>query len=117
MAFVDFDYLSRVTRANMAGLATLAWAPAPPPGVWVDASELSNDTRLRWQASPGAAGYRVLWRRSEAARWEAARDFGPDALAAVIAGVSRDDVVFAVQALSKEGHASLAAFAPPVAAR
>ncbi len=112
--FVDFDYLSRVTRANLAGLATLAWAPPPPAGVLVDASELSNDTRLRWQASPGATGYRVLWRRSEAARWEAARDFGADVREALIAGVSRDDVVFAVQALSADGHSSLAVFAPPL---
>ncbi len=112
--FVDFDYLSRVTRANLAGLATLAWAPPPPANAVVDASTLSNDTRLRWQASAGAAGYRVLWRRSEAARWEFGRDFGPDAREALIAGVSRDDVVFAVQALSKDGHSSLAAFAPPL---
>ena len=99
--FVDFEYLSRVTKANLAGLATLAWAPAPPSGVQIDASELSNDTRLRWQAVSGAAGYRVLWRRSEAARWEHARDFGAEAREALMAGISRDDWVFGVQALGR----------------
>jgi hypothetical protein len=59
----------------------------------------------------------VLWRRSEAARWEAARDFGADVREALIAGVSRDDVVFGVQALSADGHSSLAVFAPPVSGR
>ncbi len=117
LEFVDFEYLARVTKANLAGLATLAWAPAPPAGVQIDASELSNDTRLRWQAVNGAAGYRVVWRRSEAARWEFAKDFGAEARDALIAGVSRDDWVFGVQALGADGHASLAVYAPPVSGR
>ena len=113
-AFVDVDYLARVTRANLAGLATLAWAPPPPTQVQVDASELSNDTRLTWAPSPGATGYRVVWRRSESARWEHALDWGADARGALVRGVSRDDVVFGVQALGAHGHASLAVYAPPV---
>lgn len=116
-AFVDFDYLARVTRANLAGLATLAWAPPPPSEVQIDARELSNDTRLTWRGVPDATGYRVLWRRSESARWTHARDLGAGERDALIAGVSRDDWVFAVQALNAQGHASLAVFAPPVAAR
>ena len=57
-----------MARANLAGLATLAWAPPPPTQVQIDASELSNDTRLRWQAVNGAAGYRVVW-RDGTVRW------------------------------------------------
>jgi hypothetical protein len=113
-AFVDVDYIARVARANLAGLATLAWAPPPPTQVQIDASELSNDTRLTWAPSPGASGYRVLWRRSEAARWEHALDLGADARQTVVRGVSRDDVVFGMQALSPQGHSSLAVYAPPV---
>lgn len=115
--FVDFDYLARVTKANLAGLATLAWAPPPPSGVQIDASQLSNDTRLQWQPVPGAAGYRLLWRRSEAARWEHAKDVGAEAREALLAGISRDDWVFGVQALGADGHASLAVYAPPVSGR
>jgi Peptidase family M28 len=115
--YVDPEYLARVTRANLVGLATLAWAPAPPQGVQVDARELSNDTRLVWQPVAGAAGYRVLWRRTASSQWEQARDLGPEAREAVIAGVSRDDVHFALQALSSDGHASLAVYAPPVLGR
>lgn len=118
--FVDPEYLARVTKANLAGLATLAWAPPPPTGVQIDASELSNDTRLRWQPASGESkpsGYRVVWRRSEAARWEHAKDFGAEARDALIAGVSRDDWVFGVQALGADGHASLAVYAPPVSGR
>ncbi len=115
---VDAAYLARVTRGNIAGLATLAWAPAPPEGTLVDASELSNDTRLRWQPPLGGApvkAYRVLWRRSDAAQWQHARDFSPDAREAHLSGLSRDDWVFAVQAIGSTGHSSLASFAPPLA--
>lgn len=115
--YVDADYLARVTRVNLVGLATLAWAPAPPTGVQIDARELSNDTRLRWQPVSGAAGYRVLWRRTAASQWEHARDLGADAREALIEAVSRDDWHFAVQALGADGHASLAVYAPPVSGR
>ncbi len=115
--FVDVDYLARVTRANLAGLATLAWAPPPPTSVSVDARELSNDTRLTWSGVDGASGYRVVWRRSEAARWEWALDLPASAREAVVKGVSRDDVVFGVQAVGAAGHSSLAVFAPPVLGR
>jgi hypothetical protein len=115
--FVDVDYLARVTRANLAGLTTLAWAPPPPTSVSVDARELSNDTRLTWSGVDGASGYRVVWRRSEAARWEWALDLPASAREAVVKAVSRDDVVFGVQALGAAGHSSLAVFAPPVLGR
>ena len=65
----------------------------------------------------GATGYRVLWRASSAARWEHAKDFAADAREALIAGISRDDWVFGVQALGADGHASLAVYAPPVSGR
>ncbi|MBH9553576.1 M28 family peptidase [Inhella gelatinilytica] len=111
--FVDPAYVARITQANLAGLLSLAWAPAPPNDVRVDARELSNDTRLMWIGVDGASGYRVLWRRSEAAHWEHALDVGPGARSALLQGVSRDDWVFAVQALDNQGRASLAIYAPP----
>ena len=41
--YVDADYLARVTRVNLVGLATLAWAPAPPTGVQIDARRCDPD--------------------------------------------------------------------------
>ncbi|RZJ04761.1 MAG: M28 family peptidase, partial [Rubrivivax sp.] len=111
--FVDFAYVADVTRANLAGLATLAWAPAPPKGVKLDASGLTNDSTLEWQVSddPEVTGYRIVWRETDAAIWQESRDVGRVARATL--PVSKDNVVFGVQAVSKKGYASLASFPLP----
>jgi Peptidase family M28 len=111
--FVDFAYVADVTRANLAGLATLAWAPAPLKGVRLDARELTNDSTLEWQASddPEVAGYRVVWRDTDSAAWQQAKDVGR--ATRVTLPVSKDNVVFGVQAVSKKGFAGLASYPLP----
>jgi Peptidase family M28 len=111
--FVDDAYVADVTRANLAGLATLAWAPAPPRGVKLDASGLTNDSTLEWLASddPEVAGYRVVWRDTDSATWQQFKDVGK--AMRVTLPVSKDNVVFGVQAVSKKGFASLASFPLP----
>jgi len=111
--FVDFGYVADVSRANLAGLATLAWAPAPVKGLRLDASGLTNDSTLEWQASadPEVAGYRVVWRDTDSATWQQARDVG--LVTRVTLPVSKDNVVFGVQAVSKKGYASLASYPLP----
>ena len=112
--FVDFAYVADVTRINAAGLATLALAPAAPQGVKLDATELTNDSTLTWAANsePELAGYRIVWRATDAATWQQYRDVGRVTRATV--PVSKDNVVFGVQALSKRGHASLASYPLPL---
>ncbi|MGQ3094347.1 M28 family metallopeptidase [Roseateles sp.] len=111
--FVDFAYVADVTRANLAGLATLAWAPAPLKGVRLDARELTNDSTLEWQASddPEVAGYRVVWRDTDAATWQQFKDVGR--ATRVTLPVSKDNVVFGVQAVSRRGFAGLASYPLP----
>lgn len=111
--FVDFAYVADVARANLAGLATLAWAPAPPKGVKLDASGLTNDSTLEWTASPDpeVAGYRIVWRDTDSAAWQQARDVG--AVTRATLPVSKDNVVFGVQAVSRKGYASLASYPLP----
>ncbi len=111
--FVDFAYIGDVTRANLAGLAALAWAPAPVKAVRLDARELTNDSTLEWQASddPEVAGYRVVWRDTDSAAWQQAKDVGR--VTRVTLPVSKDNVVFGVQAVSKKGFASLASYPLP----
>ena len=111
--FVDFPFVADVTRANLAGLATLAWAPAAPKGVRLDARELTNDSTLEWQPSddPEVAGYRIVWRDTDSAAWQQAKDVGR--ATRVTLPVSKDNVVFGVQAVSKKGYASLASYPLP----
>jgi hypothetical protein len=111
--FVDFAYVADVARANLAGLATLAWAPSPPKGVRLDASGLTNDSTLEWAASddPEVAGYRIVWRDTDSAAWQQFKDVGKATRATL--PVSNDNVVFGVQAVSKKGFASLASYPLP----
>ena len=111
--FVDFGFVADVARANLAGLATLAWAPGPLKGVRLDARELTNDSTLEWQPSddPEVAGYRIVWRDTDSAAWQQSKDVGR--LTRVTLPVSKDNVVFGVQAVSKKGFASLAAYPLP----
>jgi hypothetical protein len=108
---VDPSYVAAVARVNAAGLAALASAPAAPRGVTIDSAP-SNDTALRWQAVPGAESYRIVWRDTTAARWQEERDVGP-ATSATLSGLSKDDHVFAVQAVGRDGHASLPVIPEP----
>lgn len=112
--FVEPDYVADVARINAAGLATLALAPAAPLDVKLDASGLTNDSTLRWTVSADSlvVGYRVVWRATDSATWQQAKDVGRVGTATV--PVSKDNVVFGVQALSARGHASLATYPLPL---
>jgi len=109
---VDYGYVADVARVNGAALAVLSRAPAPPRGVQIEAARLENDTTLRWESGsdPGLAGYRILWRETTAAFWEHSMEVGKDVTRATVKGVSKDNVVFGVQAFDASGHASPAVF-------
>lgn len=64
------------------------------------------DARLRWEASPGAAGYRVFWRSAWTPDWEHELAVG-NVTEVVLPNVSIDDYVFGVAAVGPGGHESL----------
>jgi hypothetical protein len=105
--FVDFGYVANVARLNAATLMSLALAPAPPAKVRILTKALVNDSTLAWDASPGglAAGYLILWRDTGAPDWEHAQVSGNVTQATV--PMSKDNVIFAVQAVDAKGHRSL----------
>ena len=112
--FVDFAYTASVARVNAAALASLALGPSAPREVLMENLFLENNTTFRWNANPepDVIGYRVVWRESTAPFWQHREDFGNVSRATVI-GVSKDNVVFGLQAIDKHGNVSVATYPKP----
>ena len=112
--FVDFGYIAQVARVNAAALAALALAPGAPHGVQMETVKLENDTTLRWDAStePDLAGYRIVWRDTTAPLWQNHKDVGLVTHATL--PLSKDNVVFGVQAIDKDGNVSVASYPTPL---
>ena len=111
---MDFPYLAKVTALNVATLRQLAAAPPAPTGV-IAGGAVSTNTTLKWDPVPGAASYRIRWRRADRSEWEASRDVPGTATDAKLEGVIVDDTFAGVSALSADGAESLVTFAtlPP----
>jgi hypothetical protein len=116
---VDFAYVAQVARTNVAALASLALAPAPPTDVRFGTRRQEYDTRIGWKrgSEPDLAGYRVIWRPTHQPFWtrglDVLADKPTDTTEAVVKGLSKDDVFFAVQAVDRDGNASLPTFPVP----
>lgn len=127
---VDFPYLAKMTKLNVAALADIASAP-PPPQPKVEGA-VSTDTTLTWRKVPFAAAYEVRWRRTDANQWEVSRAVGGDCAPAsavrasadgvveeddsckiVLPHIRVDDWVFGVSSVSKDGFESPVASAVP----
>jgi hypothetical protein len=112
--FVDFNYLAQVARVNAVSLGALALAPAAPGQVTVEAKELTNDTTLAWQANkePDLAGYEILWRDTTAPLWQHSISVGK-VTRATVPKVSKDNFLFGIAAVDKEGNRSPAVYPAP----
>lgn len=115
--FMDFPYLAKVTRLNIATLKKLASAPMPPV-VKVDAA-VSTDTNLTWSGSPGANAFCIYRRRTDAVQWEkpveciATTGRGTTLqMSRKLAGVRGDDWLFGVSALSGSGESPISSAVP-----
>jgi hypothetical protein len=108
---VDFRYLAQNARVNAAGMATLALAPAPPVvtnprgAPTIDRRPSGYDAHLRWEASPGAAGYRIFWRNAWAPDWQHEVAVG-NVTEYTFPHMNIDDWVFGVSAVGPAGHES-----------
>lgn len=111
--FCDFDFIARVGRVNLASMWSLSEAPATPANVSINASALTNNSTFTWlpsnETAGALAGYEVVWRPSISPYWTHAIPVGLVQKATV--QVSKDNVVFGVRAVGKNGYKSPAAFA------
>ena len=115
---VDPEYLARVTQLKLATAASLASAPSSPAVLVRGQPMLGRGpsnyaAQLRWQESPGAVSYRVVWRRTWNHEWEHSLDVGA-ATEALLEDISIDDYTFGVLAVGPDGHESkVAAYVRP----
>jgi peptidase M28-like protein len=109
---VDPAYLVQNAKVSVASIAALALAP-PAPDVTNERGQAAigrqpsgYDANLQWKSSPGATAYRVYWRDTWSNDWTDSRLVG-DQTQVTLPGLSIDDHVFGVAAVSPEGHESL----------
>ena len=113
--FVDYRYTARVARVNGAVLAGLATAPAAPSDVRVRTGQLSVDTRLEWAANdePDLAGYEVVYRDTVEPYWTNRIRVG-NVTSYTARGLTKDNFLFGVRAVDRDGNRSPVSFPRPV---
>ena len=104
---VDIEYVRKNTQANLSTILNLAFAPDVPKNVKIDISGLSSSTYLTWEAPKSGtapAGYYVLIRETDKSMWEKKILITGNS---VELPFSKDNHLFSVQSVSKEGNESL----------
>ena len=132
---MDFPYLAKIAKLNIAALAAMTSAP-PPPEPKVEGA-VSTDTTVTWQGAD-AWSYKVWWRRTDSNQWQTSRMFNTGSLTCdtrqpvadsdgrptalihskqnchvVLPHIRVDDWVFGVSSVSKDGFESPVASAVP----
>jgi hypothetical protein len=135
---MDFPYLAKITKLNVAALAAIASAP-PPPEPKAEGA-VSTDTTVSWAPVEDrhyrfAERYVVKWRRTDSNQWAESRMISdscvfvgeraprrdaagnilpnPSSCRAILPHIRVDDWVFGVSAVSKDGFESPVASAVP----
>lgn len=109
---MDFPYLAKVTRLNIAALAALAAAPMPPIAT-ADAA-VKTWTDVTWKPVAGAAAYSVWRRRTDAPEWEAQPMVTRTTETSVkLDGFRGDDWILGVRSIAADGSVSPIAAAVP----
>jgi hypothetical protein len=110
---IDYEYLRKNAAVNLAAITSLASAPAQPENVRVLVSKLTNKTNLQWEAPKKGkkpVGYYVLMRETTATTWT--RKFFVKENEITLP-YSKDNYLFAVQAVSESGHTGLPVIPKP----
>ena len=127
---MDFPYLAKVTKLNVAALAAIASAP-PPPEPTVEGA-VSTDTTITWWPVYDAGHYIIRWRRTDSNQWQQSKiqhneapnncvspvsnthlPVPPIKCTATLKSVRVDDWVFGVSAVHPFGYESPVASAVP----
>ncbi|MEO6912987.1 MAG: M20/M25/M40 family metallo-hydrolase [Candidatus Baltobacteraceae bacterium] len=110
--YMDFAYLARVTKMNVAALSALALGPAAPSQVQMLTRTLGYDTSLRWKAVPSAVAYEIVWRATDSPVWQHSHNVGAVTQATV--KVSKDDFLLGLRSVDARGRRSVVVYPTPV---
>jgi hypothetical protein len=105
---VNFEYAKKLTAVNAITLAGIAWAPAAPPSVSIGGA-VQPSTKLSWEASPKATGYKIYWRLTTSPSWDHTRFVG-NVTGFTLEGVVIDNYYFGVAAVDASGNESVIVF-------
>lgn len=110
IAFMDFDYLAKNVKINLAVLANLADAPPTPTGLQVFDVGTGGTIRAQWSPLTGIAdlaGYRVAWRNADTGDtlyYADVLDAG-NTTTYTVSGLANDvPILVSVGAYDQEGH-------------
>ena len=107
LADVNFGYVAKVARLNLATVVSLAAAPPRPLRTTYarDRESGGQSFQIRWDASPGAASYELLVRRTTAPTYTRIVPVGN--VTGFLLDEQLDDVWVGVRAVGADGHRSL----------
>jgi hypothetical protein len=107
LADVDFSYVAKVARLNLATVVSLAAAPARPvrTAYGRDRDSGGQSFTIRWDPVPGAVSYELLVRRTTAPTYT--RIVPTGAATQFLLDEQLDDVWVGVRAVGADGHRSL----------
>jgi len=113
--FVDFKYVARVAKVNLASLWALATSPSTPKNLQIHITPPvgfpgTNLTTLTWNANPESnlTGYEVVMRETTFPDWTSAIPVGN--VTTVTLNISKDNVQFGLRAVDQNGNRSPVAF-------
>lgn len=111
---IDYDYLSRVVKLNIAVVANLAGAPPTPPAPIVTNMAAPGAYLLTWATSPEASGYAISFRPLDSATFAPFR-FVRQAQAGNVALTDLDpDTTYAVSLTALDANGRVGDFSPEV---
>lgn len=105
---VNFEYAGKLTAVNAINLASIAWAPLSPKAVQIGGI-VEPSAKLKWDAVPGAKGYKIYWRDTTSPTWDHSRYVG-DVTEHTLEGIVIDNYFFGVAAVGANGFESPVVF-------
>ncbi|MBT8223626.1 MAG: M28 family metallopeptidase [Eudoraea sp.] len=105
---VNFEYAKKLTAVNAINLASIAWAPLSPKEVNIGGI-VEPSAKLKWEAVPGAKGYKIYWRDTTSPTWDHSRYVG-NVTEHTLDGIVIDNFFFGVAAIGENGFESPVVF-------